>query len=131
MNVVFCTCFNTKIGQPVWDLFELPTCLYHNFVNNGPMLTILVPIKSPQPWLSIGTKMVKIGPLLTKLWPCKVNHHFVKHFSPLCTGFRTYVKTACLHINSRRFFVHKEKRTTLFINDKTASEFWLANFEGP
>ena len=62
--------------------------------------------------------MVKIGPLLTKLWPCKVNHHFVKHFSPLCTGFRTYVKTVCLlllHINSRRFFVHKEKRTTLLL----------------
>ena len=57
--------------------------------------------------------MVKIGVLLTKLWPCKVNHHFVKHFSPLCTGFRTYVKAAYLHINSRRFFVHKEKRTTL------------------
>ena len=57
--------------------------------------------------------MVKIGPLVTKLWPRKVNYHFVKQFSPLCTGFRTYVKTAYLHINSRRFFVHKEKRTTL------------------
>ena len=57
--------------------------------------------------------MVKIGLLLTKLWPCKVNHHFVKQFSPLCTGFGTYVKTAYLHINSRRFFVHKEKRTIL------------------
>ena len=57
--------------------------------------------------------MVKIGPLLTKLWPCKVKHHFVDQFSPICTGFRTYVKTAYLHINSRRFFVHKEKRTTL------------------
>ena len=82
INVVFCNCFNTQIGQPVWDQFWLPTCWYHNFVNNGPILTILVPIKSHKPWLSIGTKMVKIGPLLTKLWPCKLNHHFVKQFSP-------------------------------------------------
>ena len=58
--------------------------------------------------------MVKIGPLVTKLWPCKVNHHLVNQFLPLCTGFRTYVKTAYLHINSRRFFVHKEKRAPLF-----------------
>ena len=57
--------------------------------------------------------MVKVGPLLTKLWPCKVNHHFTKEFPPLRTGFRTYVKTVYLHINSRRFFVHKEKRATL------------------
>ena len=57
--------------------------------------------------------MVKFGPLLTKLWPCKVNHHFANQYSPLCTGFGTYVKTSYLHINSRRFFVHKEKRTTL------------------
>ena len=73
----------------------------------------MVPIKSPWSWLSIGTKMVKFGPLLTKLWPCKVNHHFTNQYSPLCTGFGTYVKTSYLHINSRRFFVHKETRTTL------------------
>ena len=113
INVVFLTDFDNQIGQPGWDHFGLPTCWYHNFVSNGPILTILVPIKSPYPWLSIGTKMVKVGTLLTKLWPCKVNHHFVKHFSSLCTGFRTYVKTAYLHINSHRFFVHKEKRATL------------------
>ena len=57
--------------------------------------------------------MVKIGPLLTKLWPGKVNNHLFNQFSPLCTGFRTYVKTFHLHINKRRFSVHKEKRPTL------------------
>ena len=57
--------------------------------------------------------MVKFGPLLAKLWSGKVNHHFVKQFSPSWMGFHTYVKTASLHINSRRFFVHKETRTTL------------------
>ena len=87
----------------------------HNFVNNGSILTILVPIKSPGSWLSIGTKMVKLGPLITKLWPFKVNHHFTNQYLPLCTVFFTYVKTACLHINSRRFFVHKETRTILSI----------------
>ena len=40
----------------------------HNFVNNGPILTILVPIYSQGPGLSNGTKMVQIGPMLTKLW---------------------------------------------------------------
>ena len=71
--------------------------------------------------------MVKIRPLLTKLWLCKVNHHFVKQFSPLCTGFRTYVKTARIHIISRRFFVHKEKRTTLFItNKKGIAQQWFS-----
>ena len=40
----------------------------HNFVNNGPILTILVPINSHGPGLSNGTKMVQIGPMLTKLW---------------------------------------------------------------
>ena len=59
--------------------------------------------------------MVKIGPLLTKLWPGKVNNHLFNQFSPLCTGFRTYVKTFHLHINKRRFSVHKEKRPTLVI----------------
>ena len=67
--------------------------------------------------------MVQVGPLLTKLWHCKVSHHSVNQFSPLCTGIRTYVKTACLHINSRRFFVHKEKRTTLV----TRSGFCTSN----
>ena len=86
-------------------------------VHNGPISTILVPIDSQGPGLFLGTKMVKIGPLLTKLWPCKVNHHFVEQYSLLCMGFGTDVKTAYLHINSRRFFVHKEKRTPL-INDQ-------------
>ena len=40
----------------------------HNFVNNGPILTILVPIDSQGKGLLIGTRMVEIGPLLTKLW---------------------------------------------------------------
>ena len=72
--------------------------------------------------------MVKIGPWSTKLWPCKVNNHFVKQFSPLCTGFRTYVKAAYLHINSRRFFAHKEKRTTLFLANKTAEYYTTHRF---
>ena len=59
--------------------------------------------------------MIKIGPLLTKLWPGKVNNHLFNQFSPLCTGFRTYVKTFHLHINKRRFSVHKEKRPTLLV----------------
>ena len=40
----------------------------HNFVGNGPILTILVPIDSQGQWLQDGTKMLKIGPLLIKLW---------------------------------------------------------------
>ena len=52
----------------------LQTYCYHNFVNNGPILTILVPIYSPWSGLSIGTKMVTIGQLLTKLWIPKVNN---------------------------------------------------------
>ena len=46
----------------------------HNFVNNGPNLTILVPIDSPDQGLLIDTKMVKIGPLLTKLWDQQVGN---------------------------------------------------------
>ena len=46
----------------------------HNFVNNGPNLTILVPIDSQDQGLLIGTKMVKIGPLLTKLWDQQVGN---------------------------------------------------------
>ena len=46
INVVFKTGFDNQIGQPGWDDLGLPTCWYHNFVNNGPILTILVPIKS-------------------------------------------------------------------------------------
>ena len=66
--------------------------------------------------------MVKIGPLLTKLRPGKVNNHLFNQVSPLCTGFRTYVKTLHLHINKRRFSVHKEKRPTLNWPDT-----WLQN----
>ena len=40
----------------------------HNFVNNGPTLTILVSLDRQGSGLSIGTKMIKIGPLLTHLW---------------------------------------------------------------
>ena len=47
----------------------------------------MVPFESPGPWLLIGTKMVKIGSLLTKLWSGKVNNHFTKQCSPLRTVF--------------------------------------------
>ena len=40
----------------------------HNFVSNGPILIILVPIDSQGPRLLNGAKMVQIGPMLTKLW---------------------------------------------------------------
>ena len=71
-----------KHGFNLWlNQIYLPTCCYHNFVNNGPILTILVPICSPWSGLSIGTKMVKIGQLLTKLWVPKVNAHIVNHLS--------------------------------------------------
>ena len=46
----------------------------HNFVNSGPILTILVPINSQGPGLSNGTKIVQIGPLLTKLWYQQVGY---------------------------------------------------------
>ena len=47
------------------------TLLDHNFVTIGPILTNLVPICSHDKGLSNGsngTKMVKIGPVVTKLW---------------------------------------------------------------
>ena len=54
----------------------LPTCWNHNIVHIGPILTILVPFESPWSQLSIGTGIVKIGFLLTKLWVPKVNNQF-------------------------------------------------------
>ena len=52
----------------------LPTCWNHNIVHIGPILTILVPFESPWSQLSIGTGIVKIGFLLTKLWVLKVTN---------------------------------------------------------
>ena len=49
----------------------------HNFVNNGPFLTNLVPMKSPELDLPIGSKFVKNGPLLTKLCTHKVRNPFI------------------------------------------------------
>ena len=63
----------TYVRKPVhkgenWFNKWLLTLPGHNFVNNGPILTILVPINSQGQGLLNGTKMVKIGPMLTKLW---------------------------------------------------------------
>ena len=57
---------------PKWS----PTCWCHNIVYIGSILTILVPFESPWSQLSIGTGIVKIGFLLTKLWAPKVNNEF-------------------------------------------------------
>ena len=63
-----------------WCLLKWTLTLWvRNLVNNGPIPTILAPIESPDQWLQIGTKMVKIGPLLTKLWTNKVGVHFNKY----------------------------------------------------
>ena len=48
--------------------------MVHNFVNIGQILTQPVSIDSPGQDLSIGTSLVKIWSLLTKLWTIKVNH---------------------------------------------------------
>ena len=50
----------------------LLTLLDHNFVTIGPILTNLVPIGSQDKGLSSGTKMVTIGPVVTKLWDQQV-----------------------------------------------------------
>ena len=39
----------------------------HNFVNNDPILTMLVPSNSQGPGFLNGDKMVQIRPILTKL----------------------------------------------------------------
>ena len=44
----------------------------YNFVNNGPLVTILVPLERSRTGLSNGTKIVTNGPVLTKLWTNKV-----------------------------------------------------------
>ena len=56
-----------EIAHLVNNFVGFPTSWYHTFVNIGPILTILVPIKSPWSWLLIGTNFVKIGSMLTKL----------------------------------------------------------------
>ena len=50
----------------------VPALGAYNFVNNGPLVAILVPLESPVRDLSNGTKIVKNGPLLTKLQVHKV-----------------------------------------------------------
>ena len=48
--------------------------MVHNFVNIDQISTKPVPIDSPGQDLSIGTDLVKIWPVLTKLWTMNVNH---------------------------------------------------------
>ena len=43
------------------------TLQVHNFVNNDPILTNLVPFDRQSSGLLIGTRMVEIGPCLTQL----------------------------------------------------------------
>ena len=43
------------------------TLLAHNLPNNGPILTSLAPIESPDQLTQMGAKIVKIGPMSTKL----------------------------------------------------------------
>ena len=50
------------------------TLMVHNFVSIGQVLTQPVPIGSPGQDLSIGTGLVKIWSMLTKLWTIKVHH---------------------------------------------------------
>ena len=84
--------------------YGLPICSYHNFVNNGPFLTNLVPMKSPELDLRIGSMFVKNGPLLTKLCTHKirnpfitfellsellVNHYLLRWVMSLCTAVVT------------------------------------------
>ena len=49
-----------------------PTLWTYNFVNNGPLVTVLVSLEMSEPGLSNGTKIVTNGPLLTKLRVHKV-----------------------------------------------------------
>ena len=62
------------------------TLLAHNLFNKGPISTILALIESPDQWLQIGTKMVEIGLLLTKLRNNTVDVHFNKYQGNLLTG---------------------------------------------
>ena len=52
-------------GQEQWNVIRL-TFWVHTFVTIGPILTILVPMESPQRAQLIGTKFVENGPILTK-----------------------------------------------------------------
>ena len=63
---------NGPIVQP--GLLTWLTLMDHNFVNIGQILTKPVPIDSPGQDLSTGIGLVKIWPMLTKLWAIKVNH---------------------------------------------------------
>ena len=60
------------IVQP--GLLTWLTLMTHNFVNNDQILTKPVPIDTPGQDPSIGTGLVKIWSMLTKLWTLKVNH---------------------------------------------------------
>ena len=55
-----------------------------NVVDRNPFLTNLVPMKSPEPDPSIGTKFVNNGPLSTKLWGHKIDTQFY-NFPGYCT----------------------------------------------
>ena len=48
--------------------------MVHNFVNTDQILTKPIPIDNPGQDLLIGTGLVKIESVLTKLWPIKVNN---------------------------------------------------------
>ena len=52
---------------------KAPTLGTHNFVNNDPLETFLVPFQRYPMGLSNGTKIVPNGSLLTKLWGPKVD----------------------------------------------------------
>ena len=122
--------------RPRLVTFWVPTCWYHNFVTTGPILTILVPLESPLSWLPIGTKFVKIGPMVTKLWSNKVNNQ--------CYTILTIQKPSLVNIGlGLRFFYKKAISSTFFLNQgyyllygtnmNNCCYFWYhgSNFAGP
>ena len=62
---------NGPIVQP--GLLTWLTLMVHTVVNIGQILPKPVPIVSPGHDLSIGIGLVKIWPMVTKLWPTKVH----------------------------------------------------------
>ena len=57
-----------------FQVYMAQTLEAHNFANNNPFLTILVPKFRSLTGLSNGTKIVNIGPLWTKLGANEVYH---------------------------------------------------------
>ena len=58
----------------VFLIYQAKTLEAHNFVNNNPFLTNLVPKFRSLTGLYNGTKIVKFGPMLTKLGANEVYH---------------------------------------------------------